>query len=92
MFYLDSIKYDVTIQKPALQHGIYEHVRVRAIKIKPVMLRASLMYAFRRAYMDCPTTWLLSIRSILQRMTMGNLAVAANSDKALAYLVCSHER
>ena len=50
MFYLDSIKYDVTIQKPALQHGIYEHVRVRAIKIKPVMLRASLMYAFRRVY------------------------------------------
>ena len=55
MFRLSNrIEYDVTIQKPALQYGICEHVRVHACakEITSDMLRAacSLMYALRCVY------------------------------------------
>ena len=51
------MEYEVTIQKPALQHGVCERVHegvcTWATKIKLDTLRASLMYAFRRTY-DLP--------------------------------------
>ena len=50
----DRIEYDVTVQKSALQDGVCARVSVcmcaYAVEIKPGMLRASLMYAFGRAY------------------------------------------
>ena len=44
---IDQIEYDITIQKPALQHGVCE---VCAIEIKSGTLHASLMYTMRCAY------------------------------------------
>ena len=50
----DCIEYDVNAQISALQHGVCARkpacVCACAVEIKPGMLRASLMYAFGRAY------------------------------------------
>ena len=52
--WIDRIEYEVTTQISALQNGVCERVGVfvRAcdLEIKPWVLHASLMYAFRPAY------------------------------------------
>ena len=38
---INFIEYDVIIQKPALQHGVFERVGACAIETKTEMLRAA---------------------------------------------------
>ena len=63
---IDCIKYDVTIQKPALQHGVCERVRdgVRtcAVESKPGMPCAACfidVHTRLDPHTVCPTRWRL---------------------------------